>query len=146
MGGCSVSTELAAPTAVPSPQTLVQAIAFLENGSPEQRITAALAIPTFGADAKQAVLHLEANLYYEGSHDVRRSAAVALGEIGQPASSAGPSLVDVLDADPSVSVRVAAADALGGTGYKPAVPDLVAHLGDESIELQIASAWPRAVH
>jgi len=140
VAGCGIAAESFTPTPVKAPLTIQEARALLTSGSPEQRIAAALAVPTFGDDAREAVPQLEANLFFLSSHDVRRAAAIALGEIGQRATDAAPSLLDVLAEDPSAPVRVATADALGRIGSRVAVPRLAEHLGDESMEVQIACA------
>jgi hypothetical protein len=129
-------------TTVPptAPATLIEVIETLSGPSAEARMTAAYAVPRFGAQATAAVPALIQNLYYETNSDVRKAAAFALGEIGSDARSAVPALTDVLQADDSENARRAAAEALGQIGESSAVPSLAAHLYDENMWLTLISA------
>lgn len=129
-------------TTVPptAPATLPEVLDALSSYTAEVRITAAYAVPRFGAEAVVAVPALIQNLRYETASDVREAAAFALGELGPDARSAVPPLIDILQTDHSVNARKAAGEALGKIGESAAVPSLATSLYDDNMWLALISA------
>lgn len=133
--GASIEPRPIELTTVPptAPAKLSEVIETLSSNSAEARITAALAVPSFGTEAVAAVPALIQNLHYEPTSDVREAAAIALGKLGSDADSAVSELINILQNDGTVNVRIAAAEALGNIGNRSAVPTLAATLYEEDV-------------
>lgn len=120
-----VSTPTPKPTEevtlVPLPNSVVELIVLLEEGSVLSRIRASRKVVTL-RDAELAVPALTRNLYHQ-DFEVREAAAQALGKLEEDAIDAVPLLIMALF-DSSLSVREGAAAALGSIGDKRAVPAL----------------------
>jgi HEAT repeat protein len=139
-GGCSSfipAHDTAHPTA---PATLPEVLDALSSNSAGARITAAYALPRFGAEAVVAVPALIQNLYYETNSDVRIAVIFALGNLGADACSTVPALIRVLQNDDAVHARRSAAKALGQIGEPSSVSALANSLYDEDIGVTAGSA------
>jgi HEAT repeat protein len=115
----------------------------LQDGDPEVRRYAALAMSNIGGPQAEAAVPVLIDTLRRGDLDLRRAAAVALHNLGEVAAPAVPDLVKALsDTDPGL--RKDAALALGGIGARAgdAVPWLV-HLAanpKEPLDIRVEAA------
>lgn len=136
--GAALSLSLIGPQAAPAVKPL---IAVVQEGRPEERLAALVALRDVGPAAKPAVPAL---LKATRADDFRTQyvACMVLEVIGPEAKAAVPRLGELLQSG-SASVRMHAALALGGIGKQigePGVQDLVGALKDRSHIVRGAAA------
>src|SRR3954469_4655809 len=99
LSACNLSQTNSLPTVAPTPISVTDLVAILNNPDSQGRdlADAAAEIQHWGAVATPAVPGLRRALRYHNSYDARSTAAQALVAIGPSAAEAIPDLIQALD-------------------------------------------------
>lgn len=142
LSGCSGYQTSPLPTAVPTPISVADLIAILDNPDAQgsDLTEAANQLQHWGSAAAPAVPGLRRALRYQYSYDARSSAAEALTAIGPLAKDAIPDLIQAVDDENPINAYAAIALGSIGSAASCAVPRLAKALRSDDSALRSGAA------